>query len=335
MKKTPKKFFKPKKNDLPSVYIAILALAVIVVVFFLAYFSKVNRMSNLNAGESNQPAMSGQQVATLTILPSGSNATATSSASLTVVPAQTQQIQSNLTIAENMGSVPANGRVQFKIDHFKKLALQPLVFDVFDTNGKAYTPADLQDVNGQKIHFIVVSANLSEYQHLNPAYQNGKWNVLANLPNVGTYYAYTDITPVKGSHVVLRSDLIVQQPTAATVAYPGLTPNLVALNKGYSAQLSLNQPLILQQSTLSFAVTNGGKAAQLGPYLAGFGYLVVFRQGDVDSYTVINPVSPAFALNGQVQFMTSFVKGGRYTAFAEFKLGNAVLTFPVTFDING
>lgn len=323
MKKTTKKLKNTQKKDLPSVYIALLSLVVIVVVFFLAYLSKMSKVpQTANGPAGTEAVMNGQQVATLTILPAGGSLT------------QQQNIQSHMTLAENSGSVPANSRVKFKIDHFKKLALQPLEFDVFDENGKAYAPADLQGTT-EKIHLVIVSADLREFQHLLPAYQNGKWKILANLPNPGTYYAYVDIEPVKGSPVVLRSNLVVQKETTETLSYPGLTPDLLAIVKGYTVRMSLSQALVLQQTVLSYKVIKDGKPAELKPAFGGLGHLVIFRQGNIDSYTGVPQLSSSDAKKGLAEFMTTFVKGGRYTAFAEFKLGNVLYTFPITFDING
>jgi len=337
-----KKLFKNAgKKDLTSVYIALLSLAVIIVVFFLAYLSKMSKLPQQNQQtqptvvQNGKAVMNGQQTATITIVPAGSAVPPTTTPSAN--PSLTQQngVQANLTILENSGSTPANTRVKFKIDHFKKLALQPLIFDIFDEGGKAYAPTDLKDVNGQKVNFVVVSANLREFQHLNPTYKDGKWNVLANLPNVGTYYAYTDIAPVKGPAVVLRSNLVVQKETSETINYPGLTPSLFALNGAFKVQLALKNALVLQQSVLSFQITSGGKASVLGALMGSFGHVILFRQGNIDSYTVVAPQSTGNPQQGTDEFMTTFVKGGRYTAFAEFKLGTKVYTFPITFDVSG
>lgn len=330
---------KKNKKDFTSVYIALLSLIVIIVVFFLAYLSKMGKLPHQNqqtAVQNGQAVMNGQQTASITILPAGSTVPPQTT-SPAANPGQTQQsnVQTQPAASQNSGSIPAGSRVKFKIDSFKKLALQPLVFDIFNEGGKAYAPADLKDVDGQKVHFVVVSANLREFQHLNPTYKDGKWNVLANLPNVGTYYAYTDIAPVKGGAVVLRSNLTVQKETTGTISYPGLTPDLFAITKTYKAQLSLKNPLVLQQSALSYHLTQNGKASTLAAFMGSFGHLVLFRQRDIDSYTKMNPLTSGNPQQGAAEFMTTFVKGGRYTAFAEFKLGTKVYTFPITFDISG
>ncbi len=335
MKKRSKKTTKSKK-DLTSVYIALLALIVIIVVFFLAYLSKMSKMSPGTSTSTGAPLMNGQQTATITILPSGGvSSPASEVASNDASGSQQTSVQNHMNMVENSGSVPANGRVKFKIDHFKKLALQPLQFDILDENGKAYTPDDLQEVFGQKVHFIVVSSNLKEFQHLDPTYTNGKWNTLAYMPTPGTYYAYTDVTPVKGQRVVLRSDLIVQHETTDPITYPGLTPDLFAISKTFKAQLALSQALVLQQSVLSYHVTQGDQPTTLQPYLGNLGSVIIFRQGNIDSYTRANPLNSNDAQKGLAEFLTTFVKGGRYTAFAEFKLGSKVYTFPITFDVSG
>lgn len=351
MKKS-KKLFAParKTKDLTSVYIAVLALVVIIVVFFLAYLSKMSKMTKIEPTTNGTTVMNGQQTATITILPadgvsspSAPNGSATGTVS-SPTPAllsnkltETQQngIKSTMSMTENAGSVPANDRVKFKIDRFKKLALQPLEFEVFGADGKAYTPKDLKVVHEKAMHFIVVSANLREFQHLHPTYENGKWKTLANLPNPGTYYAYIDIAPVNGDPVVYRSNLIVQQETTDTINYPGLTPDLFAITRGYKAQLALSQPVILQQSVLSYDVTLNGAAVQLQPYLGAFGHVVIFRHGNVDSFMHVHPLNSGDPKKGEAEFMATFLKGGRYTAFAEFEIGTRVLSFPITFDING
>lgn len=342
MKKKSKNIF--KKKDLTSVYIAVLALVVIVVIFFLAYLSKMGKSPKqaevpTTTGEA---IMNGQQTATITILPAGSqagqaanNASSSQLTETSTSPTQQNGVQSHITMAENAGSIPAGSRVKFKIDRFKKLALQPLEFEVFDESGKAYSSADLRVSHEQRMHFIVVSANLREYLHLHPTYEGGKWKVLANLPTPGTYYAYVDITPVKGDPIVLRSNLIVQKETTDPISYPGLTPDLFAITKGYKAQLAITQPIVLQQTVLSFHVTKDGKDAELVPSLGALGHVVVFRHGNIDSFTHVHPLTSSDAKKGLAEFMNTFVKGGRYTAFAEFKVGSTVYTFPITFDING
>jgi len=315
-----------KKKDSTPVYIAALSLAIVVVVLVLAVAARTSKPGTVAPLGTQQAVMSGVQTATITIVPANGE----------VPTQQTTTVKINNSAVGMTASVPANGRVSYKIDHFKKLALQPLEFQVFDQNKKAYTPDDLKIFNDAKMHYIVLSANLKEYQHLYPTFDNGKWKVLANLPNPGTYYAYVAISPVIGDPVVLRTSLIVQNETNGTVTYPGLTPNLIAITGGYIATMTLSQPVVLQQSILSYLLTkDGAPVTDLQPLLGSFGSVVIFRQGSVDSFMQIHPLSSTDPKKGLAEFTATFTTGGRYTAIAEFKFGKKTYTFPITFDIKG
>ncbi len=319
-----KKKSKKTKNDLPSVYIAVLSLAVIVLVFGLAYASKMNRLTNPDTSlvSDRQEENGTTQVFEMT----GEDAGIASG-------------QSGQTQAGEVASVfAANGRVKFKIDHFKKLALQPLEFDVFDANGKAYSPDDLQTLQGNKMQLIIVSANLREFQHLYPAYDKGKWKALANIPSPGTYHAYVDVAPNNGKRVVLLSNLVSQNETVSPAKYPEVTKDFsTLLNKGLKAQLKLDPLLVLQKTVFSYTILKNGKPVELKPYLGSFGSLIIFRHSDVNSMTrgTFMSGSPDSQKNGVVEFSTTFLKGGTYTAFSEVKVGGIVFIFPVTFDVKG
>jgi hypothetical protein len=243
-------------------------------------------------------------------------------------------LEEHASIATEAGSIPANGRVKFKIDRFKKLALQPLEFEVFDENKKALTPADLKTVHEQQIHLIITTADLKEYLHLHPTFEKGKWRTLANIPTPGTYYAYTDIAPLKGNPITFRSDLIVRNPTTGEVSYPKVSENLSAKAGPYQVQLSLVRPHLLQQTVLSFELRfEDAPVKNLQPYLGALGHIVIFRHLDPDGFMHVHPLASSNAEKGLVEFVTTFSKEGRYTAFAQFKLGGQVYTFPITFEI--
>jgi hypothetical protein len=231
-------------------------------------------------------------------------------------------------------AVLAGSRVKFQISTFKKLALQPLKFKVFDENGKELTPDYLQTVHEQKMQFFVVSANLKEFQHLYPVYKDGEWNVSANLPNPGTYNAYIDIAPIDGNPIVLRSELVVREQSKGTPNYPGLTPNMLAISNGFSDVLTLALGSLGQESIFTFSLTSGGKnVSNLQPLNGFFGYVTLFRHTDPDAFVHTHQVSTSDISKGIVDFKTIFKKAGRYTAFSEFKIGGKVVTFPITFDI--
>ncbi len=231
-------------------------------------------------------------------------------------------------------AVFAGNRVKYKIDSFQKLAVQPLKFQVFDESGKELTPENLKTVNEQKMHFVIVSANLREFQHLNPNYKEGLWNVSANLPTQGTYHAYIDIAPVNGNPAVLRSELVVRKSSImGNINYPGLTPNMLAITEGVSAVMNLKSGTLNTPSKFGFSLTKDGKdISALKPLYGFFGSVIIFRHTDPDAFLRAEPLA-ATETKGIVDFTAIFTKTGKYTAFGEFKIGDKILVFPVTFEI--
>jgi len=317
----------------------LLAVVCILVIFYVALMASMPRkeaMDQMN-GELKSEQRTGDQSISLTILPTGSTQM-TQAVATTQQPKPTSNVAS-VTIMNGMTmsnmTVSDAKRLVFKIDKFQKLAVQPLKFNLYDTAGKEITPDYLETQHDYKVHFILVSADLRQFQHLHPDYKNKTWNVSANMTSAGSYYAYVDIKPLKGDDVVLRKELVVRAPSVAKdIKYPGLTPKLMAIAKDVSATMAPDPSILNHDTPVTFTLTRGGKAVtDLQPYLAAFGHVVVFKQGTPDVYMHLHPGTITDETKGVVPFTMNVPSNGRYTAFAEFKIGKDVLTFPVTFDV--
>ncbi len=160
-----------KRTDYTSMMIGTLSVAVIVVVLFLSYLSKTSKSPVLSdVTDMSQTGEIGNNY--------GNNSMQASMEALSMTQSITQHNSASTQIPTittlEKGAVPANGRVVFKIDHFQKLALQPLEFQVFDPKNKALTPLDLKIVDQSKMRMIVVGANLRDFSHVNPSFSKGK-----------------------------------------------------------------------------------------------------------------------------------------------------------------
>lgn len=257
-----------------------------------------------------------------------------SSEATEVTSSQASLAHQDSMFASTAETVAGTNAVKFKIEKFKKLALQPLKFNIYGDNGQELTPDSLQVVHEKKVHFILVSANLREFQHLHPEYQNGVWNVLANMPNPGTYYAYTEFAAVNGQSKIFRNELIVRDPTSGSVNYPGLTSDLLALKNGFRTELTVSPALVGEEVTLTFKITKDNKpVADFKPYLGAYGHLILALQGDPITFSHLHAEIPYNAADGTITFQTMFMKSGRYTAFGEFNLNGKVVMFPLTFEV--
>ncbi len=241
---------------------------------------------------------------------------------------------------------------QFKVSTFKKLAPQLLEFELQSEHGP-YTPANLKTDHESKLHFFLISADLKDFQHLHPYFENGKWKVLAKMLYAGTYYAYADLTPLNtGKSVVYMAKLTAQKANEGLVNLPGVTPGLSSLNRTFTAKLTIDKPTVGQQSTLSFQlITRLGTPVQaLWKYLGAFGHVVVVREGEAESFRHLHsldqvPTETGNASEAQtdlilsnpskglISFSTTFTKPGRYTAFAQFNIAGLIYLFPITFEI--
>ncbi len=344
-----------KKTDAVEIFAVIAAVTTIVMVIWLNDLDRRDAALSSESGQHSQETESGSLE---------NNSDPLSTGLITQPLLSGPGSQSPLYITGHAGSIPAKDRVKFKIDRFKKLALQPLEFEIFDEQKKPYTPENLQTIEGQKVHFIVVSANFKEFLHLNPTFEKGKWKTLANLPNPGTYYAYSQIVPENGKSVVLRSELIVREPSAIPADVPGVTENLTATSDrgNLQAQLILSRPSVLQQTVLEFYLsflpssspllssqsssqisTASSEVStlsapspdlpQLQPFYGSLGSVTVLRHHDPDSFMRILPLVSSDPSPNFSKFLTTFLKSGRYTAFAEFRVAQRTRRFIHTFEI--
>ncbi len=229
-----------------------------------------------------------------------------------------------------MASFPAGENVKFRIDRFQKLATQPLKFEVFDNSGSALTPDYLESIQGEKMHFYLVHANLREFNHMIPVFQNNVWNVSIRMPTVGTYYAYIVMDPLNGSPIVYKYDLVVREESAVDAAQPDPTANLEFFDGTRTAKMDMSN--LETGRMFSFDLTQDGEALNPEPYLESYGQMSLFKHGDADFFAT-TPSNIERNENNKIYFTTGNLTPGRYTAFGEFKIAGRVFVFPMTFDI--
>jgi hypothetical protein len=314
----------------PVFYVILLGL-VIVMAMVVTSIGRPKIQENIPSYAVSAPASSGtknaQQTVSVNILDPNNLAAANNGST----QAATQAVIKKVIYSNDIPKL-IRGRALFKIDRFKKLALQPLKFDLFNEKGNLLTPEYLKTVNEQKVHLYVVSADLKLFQHLNPVYENGKWNVSANIPNAGSYIAYSVTTTVKGQKYVSINELIAQEATSLPLKYPGVTPKLLAINDGYQLQAGLNPARAGALDMMNFNITGDGKAVSLRPILGFFTSVVLFQQNVAATIIEADQLAGADDANGLAGVSFDLPTAGKYTAFCEFNLNGKFYTFPITFE---
>lgn len=207
-------------------------------------------------------------------------------------------------------------------------------FKLYDTNHQELTPENLKTVHDKKVHFLIAKNDLSHFEHVHPEYKNGVWSVAMNIPKNGTYYTYTDISPISEKPVVLFNTLLVGRASTATLQFPTTSSNLNTKNGAIEVQLSSPHIIAGMPTELTFTLTeNKAPVTDIGTYLGAYGHVVALQHGSPKTFLHLHPLTTQKPSDGKILFNTTFNEDGRYTLFAQFNIRNTVQTFPITLDV--
>ncbi|TMR87859.1 hypothetical protein, partial [Nonomuraea basaltis] len=202
-------------------------------------------------------------------------------------------------------------------------------FTVTGPDGRPVTDYQLQ--HDKKLHFIVVSRDLTTFQHLHPAEAgDGVWSVKLTLPDAGTYRAFADFAPSGGSALTLGTDLFVAGDYEPK---PLQKVTRTASVDGYEVTLD-GELTPGQASKLTLTVSKDGKpVTDLQPYLGAYGHLVALRAGDL-AYLHVHPDgAPGDGKTKpgpEIVFYAEVPSGGDYRLFLDFQHGGKVRTADFT-----
>ncbi|MEU1723900.1 hypothetical protein [Nonomuraea sp. NPDC005692] len=197
-------------------------------------------------------------------------------------------------------------------------------FAVTGPNGRPVT--DYQVEHDKKLHFIVVSRDLTTFLHLHPEMTpDGIWSVGLTLSEAGAYRAFADFAPTGGEKLTLGADL-----QAAGDYRPKPLPEASRSSKVGDYTVSLDGDLVPgRASRLTLSVSKDGEpVTDLQPYLGAYGHLVALRAGDL-AYLHVHPEQSEKA-GPQITFYAEVPSIGDYRLFLDFKHGDEVRTADFT-----
>ena len=186
-----------------------------------------------------------------------------------------------------------------------------------------------RDRHERPLHLILVSRQLTEYNHLHPVLgDDGIWRAnLQPLP-AGSYRVFADFAAVDGPELTLGHDIVVTgepQPTSMPA------DNTTAAVDGYELRLE-GQPTPGGPGEVTLAVRRGGEAVpDLEPYLGALGHLVAIRASDL-AYLHVHPLERT-AGPGEVPFAVEVPSADVYRLFFDFSHQGIVRTAAFTVDV--
>ncbi len=200
-----------------------------------------------------------------------------------------------------------------------------LVIDVRAKSGQAVDK--FETFQTKLMHLIVVSDDLQTFSHIHPVYkQKGRFEVQANFPQGGNYTLVSDYKPAgQAEQVSLMQVKVAGKPGSA----PKLDFTKAKSIGDTKVQLTADNLKAGKETMLIFKMqqANGQPVADLQPYLGERGHLVVMKNSTpLTRADYIHAHAAQHGTGGEVHFMTTFPKAGKYKLWGQFNRNGKIVT---------
>lgn len=202
-----------------------------------------------------------------------------------------------------------------------------ITVNIQDSNGN---PIDNFDDNHEKqMHMIIVSKDLSFFNHIHPEYQGkGVFTVTTQFPTGGEFEIISDFSPTTIGAMSKSQWLKVQgtAPTAKPIKPDASLKNIV---DGKEITLSFNHLMANMELNLNFNMKDAQTKTpitNLQPYLGAVGHVVILNQ-EGGEYLHVHPVDEK-STGPDAKFMATFPHSGVYKIWGQFQENGKVFTVP-------
>ncbi len=207
--------------------------------------------------------------------------------------------------------------------------------------GNESAPVPLDLVHEKKMHLILVSDDLSWFDHIHPEYSaTGSYDikVLGKGENFtagrghnetrfdagGKYWAFTDFKPTGGLNQVNKTEFTVTGTPAKTVAYT--QPKLTTSVDGYSVTFDPHGSAIASGVPAHLHIDIMEKGKRLTPdkienYLGAKAHVVLIETTSKE-FVHVHPA----AVGDEIEMNTTFAKPGTYRGWLQFQTDGKVHT---------
>ncbi|MDQ0199990.1 hypothetical protein [Neobacillus ginsengisoli] len=235
----------------------------------------------------------------------------------------------------NMTSTPQkdNTKVEFSFKGNPESG-KPILLNIQVNNKDGQSINDFDVQHEKLMHLIVVSQNLSYFNHIHPDYKGkGLFTVTPNFPSGGEYKLYADFVP-KGASKTVKSDVVTVAGNNVKTIPLTEDKELTKVVDGKEVTLKFDHLMNGMDLTMTFTIKDA-KTKQpitnLQPYLGAVGHVVAIS-ADTETYLHIHPIDEK-ATGPDAKFMTSFPKSGLYKIWGQFQQDGKVFTVPFTINV--
>ncbi len=200
-----------------------------------------------------------------------------------------------------------------------------LAIDIKAKSGQAIDK--FETFQTKKMHLIIVSDDLQTFSHVHPTYQQqGRFEVQANFPQGGNYTLISDYKPEsQAEQVSLMQVKVAGKPASA----PKLDFTKAKSIGDTKVQLTTDNLKAGKETMLVFKMqqANGQPVSDLQPYLGERGHLVIMKSSDpLTRADYIHAHAVQHGTGGEVHFMTTFPKAGKYKMWGQFNRSGKIVT---------
>lgn len=217
-------------------------------------------------------------------------------------------------------------QVDWELDDNQATDKETLIRLHITNNGK---PIEEFEINHEKLlHLIIVSKDLSYFNHVHPEYKGGGvFEIVNEFPAGGEYRMAADFKPADGSAMTKLQWITVKGEAAETEAVT-VDDILEKSVDGKKVSLSFDSQLEAgREVTLKYTVNDESTnqpITDLEPYLGSIGHVVVFSE-DGERYLHVHALEDQGS-GPDALFETTFPKSGIYKIWGQFKKGGKVFT---------
>ncbi|MEK4111770.1 hypothetical protein MHH92_16085 [Paenibacillus sp. FSL M7-1414] len=207
-----------------------------------------------------------------------------------------------------------------------------LTIQITDVDGNPVNEFEMG--HEKRMHLIVVSKDLSYFNHIHPDFKSdGKFVIETSFPAGGEYKILADFVPKGGASTTPSEWVNVGGPEKAQEPVQA-DSNLIKEVDGKKIELSLSTKKTNEDVNLTFnimdAKTDEG-INNLEQYLGAVGHVVILSE-DAEQYLHVHPTEEK-ATGPKAEFMTSFPHSGIYKIWGQFQHDGEVFTVPFVVDI--
>ncbi|WP_438350486.1 hypothetical protein ACP8HI_07490 [Paenibacillus sp. FA6] len=233
-------------------------------------------------------------------------------------------------MAEEAGSTEReNVKAIFKLSGDKTVPNQDTTMKISIQDKEGKTINEFDTVHEQQMHVIIVSKDLSYFNHIHPEYKGkGQFMVTTQFPTSGEFKIIADITPT-GMNAMNKSQWITVhgEPVAQQLIEPEATLSQVV--DGNHITLSIDHLMANMELKLNFNIKHAQSnkpVTDLQPYLGAVGHVVILS-ADAENYLHVHPTDEQTS-GADAEFMTTFPQSGVYKIWGQFQRNGKVFTVP-------